>query len=80
MRSEEEKKSQELLYQIEDAEEQLKKDIKETGRALTEAKRELEDSYCVSPFNTQHILDAEAQVERLELGLNKAKALLKKLF
>ena len=70
----------ELEYQIEDAEDQLKSDIKATERALTKAKRELEKSYSNLPFNTQNILNAEANVDSLTEGLAKSKALLKKLF
>ena len=45
-----------------------------------EAKRELEKSYSNLPFNTQNILNAEANVNNLTEGLAKSKALLKKLF
>lgn len=70
----------ELEYQIEDAEDQLKSDIKATERALTKAKRELEKSYGTLPFYTQNILNAESNVDSLTEGLAKSKALLKKLF
>ena len=78
--SQSEKDQLELQYQIEDAEDQLKSDIKATERALTKAKRELEKSYGALPFNTQNILNAEANVDSLTEGLAKSKALLKKLF
>ena len=78
--SQSEKDQLELQYQIEDAEDQLKSDIKATERALTQAKRELEKSYSNLPFNTQNILNAEANVDSLTEGLAKSKALLKKLF
>ena len=78
--SKSEKDQLELQYQIEDAEDQLKSDIKATERALTQAKRELEKSYGALPFNTQNILNAEANVDSLTEGLAKSKALLKKLF
>ena len=66
---------EEQQYLVEDAKDQLQLDVKETGRELTRARRNLTDQYGANPLNSQNILEAEDDVEALTLGVKRLKGL-----
>lgn len=79
-KSSEEKESEEIQHRIEDAELQLKSDILATRRAISPARKKLENAKGRFPFDSAFILEQKSELKSLEEGLKELEELQKELF
>ena len=73
--SSEEQSQKEVSRAVENAKLQLQSDILATQSALEDKKQELEDAKSTYPLNAVAIVNLQTEVEGLEDGLKKLKAL-----
>lgn len=79
-RSQEQLTKEQLAYQAEDAEAQLREDLRLTQRAIKVAERELSQLKCAARLSSQALLDKMTEIEAYQEGVAKLEKLLEELF
>lgn len=79
-KSDQEKKSEDLQYEQQDAKLRLQACQNETNRALVEAKRSLDAEKGMYPFNPNRVIELQNEVTKLQGGLDSLAALEEELF
>ena len=77
LKSAEELSQEAVSFEVEKAKLQLNSDILATEQSLVNKKAELEDAKCTVPLNSMNIVNLQIEVESLEDGLKRLKALAK---
>ena len=79
-RSEKEIEKEDLLYNVEQAELNVRGTISKTKKALSKAKKELSVLLRETPFDYKAYSDLEEDIEAYKRGIEKAELFLKKMF
>jgi len=78
--SQQEKDTQQLEFQVEEAKQQLESDVLATKRLLAAKKQELLKPKSAQPFSAQRIIDVQIEIDGLEDGLSRLLNLMEELF
>ena len=78
--SEKERADQDVQFEVKQAELRLQSDILATEKSLADAKMAKSRTLVSRPFNSQAVINADTQIEGLEDGLKRLKALQTELF
>lgn len=80
LQSDEEKKEQDVQFEVKQAELQLASDILATEKSLAEATKQRKQRILAKPFDSQAIINQDLTIEGLTDGLKRLNALRTELF
>jgi len=78
--SDEERKNEDVSFEVKQTELQLNSDILATERSLAEAKKNRRDTILETPFSAEAVIKVDIEIESLTDGLKRLNALKTELF